>query len=176
MHSEFYTLMDAVCSELYAGAFWHNVAATAFRKISCRGFARFSQSEASGDFDSLQCLQKLLIDNLDYTPNITADTPKVAWSSYSELPNILQSWENSEREFAKTLTKAMHMACEIDAAIYRKLIDLIEEVQGEATRVRMCAKRLALSNYDGHDVGHVNKIMHDHYEANPTCQKADFSI
>ena len=176
MHKDFFALMDTVCSDLGTGAHWHNAASNAFRKIACRGLARWSEAEACGDFKSLQKLCKLLQDKLDRTLTITVDTPQINWQSYKELPQILANWEQWERDFAATLTRAFKAAAEIDVEIYRFLICLTEEVEGEAMRIRFVAKNFEQSGYDWHHISRANIIMHDHYESSPDDQTADWNI
>ena len=176
MHKEFFKQMDHICSELIKGELWHVAAANEFRKIALRGFARWNESEAIGDLKSRMCIEKLLRDRLSYTPIISIENPSVLWTSYKDLPEILHKWVAREKDFAEYITSAIGMARDIDIAIYKELISLADEVQNEAMRIKLCGMRLELANFDGHDIGRVNVIIHDYYDQSPECQKADFNI
>jgi len=175
-HNEFYSLMDAVSSELQVGSLWHSAAATAFAQIGLRGKSRWSRSESIGDLKSRLELEKLLVDKCNYIPTITIDMPQVSWQSISDLPTILRNWEASEREFIKTLMQAFKQAAEIDVEVYRKLLDITNEVQGEAFRVSRCIQRYEATDYYHHDVMRSDLEIHNYFRDNPECQKADFSI
>jgi len=176
MSKEFLKLADYIASDLCYGSMWHTAMSNEFRKIACRGLARFSEVEALGDFKSNLCFQKLLIDRCNYTPQIEFKIPSVQWSSYKDLPQILQKWEAWETEFAGTLTQAVEMARSIDINIYRLLIDLTAEVQNEAFRVKLCHDNFANSNWDWHHISRANIVLHDYYEKHGDCRKADWNI
>jgi len=164
MKSEFLNMMDHIASDLVFGALWHEAAASESRRIALRGIARWNNCEALDDFKSFQCLNKLLIDRCNYTPKIEIQIPSVQWSSYKDLPQILQKWEVWETGFAGTITQAFALARDIDVEIYKFLMCLAGEVQNEASKVRIVDKRLAMVGYDAHDVARCNQIMHHFFE------------
>jgi len=171
MNGEFAALMNSVCTELLAGEVYHSRTANEFRKIALRGFGRWADAEARGDMKSRLCLEKQLRDKLGYAPVVDvsklANEVNASFSNVSELPAILQKWIDREKEFAKTLTQAMRLAAEIDVEIYRELIELTNEVQTEAFRVKLCGMRLELAGWNGHDIAIVSKLLHHHFEEHP---------
>jgi len=171
MNQEFAALMNRICTELLAGEIYHSRAANEFRKIALRGFGRWAESEARGDMNSRVCLEKLLRDKLGFAPTVDTSSlsneARVAFANISELPSILQKWIDREKEFSKILTQAMKMAAEIDVEIYRELIELTNEVQTEVFRVKLCGVRLELAGWNGHDLGIVSTILHEHFEKHP---------
>ena len=171
MNNEFSSLMNQICGALLEGEIWHGKAGNECRKIALRGFGRWHDSEARCDMETRLCLEKLLRDKLGYapTPDVSGAvrSASMALSGVGELPAHLQSWQNREKAFAATLTKAMRMAAEIDIDIYKELIALTGEVQGEAMRVRLCGARLELAQWSSHDIGIVSMILHKHFEEHP---------
>ena len=163
--------MDKVCTELYTGATWHGRMANEFRKNGLRGFARWAEAEARGDFKSRACLEKLLCDNLDYCPVIdTTNATKAVMFEISGVQGLkptLEKWYHNEKEFIDILTQAVRESTTINMSIYKELCGILEEVQAEAMRVKMCDKRLNIAGYNGHDIGIVSYLLHEHFEKTP---------
>lgn len=177
---EFNEIMDAVCSQLAYGAFWHKRLASQLRKIANRGEGRWFQDESVGDFCNSSELEKILGDNIDLYPEI--DTSKLSEAvsfninSAQELKPLLMDWIKREYGFAHILCKAVRMAAEIDPEIYSKLCCLWEETSMEAKRAKLLYKRCELAGWNGHDEGIISMIIHHFYEKNPGDKEGNVNL
>jgi len=169
--NNFNELMDEICTALFDGELYHERAGNEFRKSALRGFGRWCDAESKGDYESRVCLEKLLRDRLSYAPVIdTANAQKSTSFTINGIQGLkpaLEMWLKREEEFAETLTEAVRMAATVDICIYKELCCLLDEVQTEAMRVRLCGMRLDLSGWNGHDVGIVSYLLHEHFEKHP---------
>jgi len=178
--NNFYNLMDKVCTELFIGEIWHERAGNEFRKTGLRGWGRWADAEAHGDMKTRLCIEKLLRDYCDYAVTIDATDAQRAMAytmnGATALKSTLELWHKREIEFIDILNKAIMSSAINNISIYKELVRLADEVQGEATRVKMCMKRLELAGYNPHDIGIVSMILHKHYEDNPHDQTGNVNL
>jgi len=169
-HKSFHELLDCVSTDLFTGSAWHLRAANQMRKIGLRGFGRWHEQGSCHDHKKRICLEKFLIDRLDYIPNISissaGDAVSLSMESAADIKPHLVHWLANEQEFFKVLAEAVRMAASVDMCVYEKLACILSGVENECMRIKFCMKRLELTNYGGHDLGIISMIIHDWLEKN----------
>lgn len=165
---ELYTCLDDICTYLYCGMHWHIKAANASRKILVRGFGRWHDCEAKGDFCCLKKLKKIVQDKLGYDPKVDMQMVSKAeaytMNNLEDFKNHFRIWENNEMELIGCLNKAIHASRTIDIQIYKELMCLAKEVQDEKMRACMVKDSLAFGGWNTHDISIKSMIIHKYFE------------
>lgn len=163
-----YEYLDEIATYLYAGTHWHMRAANYSRKNLIRGFGRWHDCEAKGDFCALQKLEKVVNDKLGYMPHIDMEAVSKAEAYAMDDPNAFKMhfdiWEHNESELIECLNHAIHKSRAIDIQIYKELMCLEKEVQDEKMRARMAKDSLAFGGWNGHDISVKSKWIHEYFE------------
>ena len=165
---ELLTLLDEICTYLYCGAHWHLKAANACRKILIRGFGRWHDCEAKGDFCALLKLEKVTQDKLGYMPKVDMEMVSKAelytMNSMEDFKNHFRMWEANESELIECLNHAIHKSRTIDIQVYQALMCLEKEVQDERMRAKMAKDSLMFGGWSGHDISVKSKWIHEYFE------------
>ena len=166
--SEFYALIDKIATYLYAGAHWHLRAANYSRRNLIRGFGRWHDCEAKGDFCALVKLEKVINDKLGYMPAVDMHLVSSAEAYIMNDANAFRVhfdlWEKNETELVDCLNRAIHEARTIDIQIYKELMCLAEEVQNEIMRAGMAKDSLAFGGWNPHDISIKSMLIHKYFE------------
>ena len=160
--------LDEIATYLYAGAHWHLRAANYSRKNKIRGFGRWHDCEAKGDFCALMKLEKIVNDKLGYMPLV--DMADVAKAEAYEMPDAnsfrmhFDIWEHNEKELVECLNHAIHAVRAADIQIYKELLRLAEEVQDEIMRSQMAKDSLTFGGWNPHDISIKSMLIHKYFE------------
>lgn len=163
-----YTHLDDIITYLYAGAHWHLRAANFSRKNLVRGFGRWHDCEAKGDFCEIEKLEKIVQDKLGYMPRV--DMQVVSKAEAYTMPDMnafkahFDLWEHNESELIECLNHAIHKSRTVDIQIYKCLICLAEEVQDEKMRACMVRDSLAFGGWMPHDISVKSMVIHKYFE------------
>lgn len=168
MLKHLYEYIDEIATYLYAGAHWHLRAANFSRKNLVRGFGRWHDCEAKGDFCELEKLEKVVGDKLGYMPHVDMQMVTKAESYTMNDMNAFKAhfdiWEHNETELIECLNHAIHKSRTIDIQIYQALMCLEREVQDERMRACMAKDSLAFGGWSGHDISVKSKWIHEYFE------------
>lgn len=160
--------LDDICTYLYCGTHWHLKAANACRKVLVRGFGRWHDCEAKGDFCQLERLEKVMQDKLGYMPHIDMEMVSKAemytMNTMEDFKNHFKLWERNEMELIECLNQAIHASRTIDIQTYKELMCLTDEVQDEKMRASMVKDSLAFGGWNGHDISVKSKWIHEYFE------------
>lgn len=163
-----YKYLNDIATYLYAGTHWHMKAANGSRKNLIRGFGRWHDCEAKGDFCALQKLEKVVQDKLGYTPMVDMETVAKAEAYTMNDSNTFKMhfdiWDKNETELIECLNHAIHKSRTIDIQIYKELMCLEKEVQDERMRAKMAKDSLAFGGWSGHDISVKSKWIHEYFE------------
>ncbi|MCL2776052.1 MAG: hypothetical protein FWD71_22320 [Oscillospiraceae bacterium] len=160
--------LDDIASYLYRGVHWHTKAANYSRENLIRGFGRWHDAEAKGDFCALQNLEKIAGDKLGHI--MTVDMAMVSKAESYVMPDInafkahFDIWERNEKEFIDCLNEAIELSRCIDIQIYQELICMAKEVQDEIMRACMAKNSLAFGGWSAHDISMKSMIIHKYFE------------
>jgi hypothetical protein len=167
-NSSFSKLLDEIATYLYAGVHWHMRAANYSRKNLIRGFGRWHDQEAKGDFCTLIKFEKVVSDKLGHIPAVNMEMVDMAeayvMSSNQDFKAHFKTWENRERDFSDCLNEAIREARGVDIQIYNELICLQKEVQDEIMRARMARDSLDFGGWNPHDISVKSKWIHEYFE------------
>lgn len=160
--------LDEICTNLYCGAHWHLKAANASRRLHIRGLGRWHDCEAKGDFCSIERLEKIVGDKLDYSPHVDMQIVMQAEAfemhSMEEFKKHFDIWEGNESELIDYINCAIHASRMIDIQIYKFLICLADEVQNERMRACMVKESFAFGGWSTHDISVKSKWIHEYFE------------
>jgi hypothetical protein len=160
--------IDAICSYLSAGSHWHRKAANASRKIGIRGFGRWHDCEAEGDFCCLEKLNKIVFDKLKHEPVINMEMSVNAegytMNSLDCFKRHFKLWVSNENELIDRLNDAIHHARTVDMQIYNCLVGLCDEVQSEIMRATMARDSLDFAGWNPHDISVKSRWIHEYFE------------
>ncbi|MCL1859090.1 MAG: hypothetical protein FWF92_07630 [Oscillospiraceae bacterium] len=162
--------LDHIVTYLENGSHWHRQMAGELRKpaLSLRGFSRWHECESKCDYCSIICIEKIARDKLDYDPQIKVDGIERANSfmlnNANDFKNSFNIWIKNEEELVECLNHAIEYARAVDIQMYKELMGLADEVQGEIMRASMAYHRLANGGFTGHDLYVVSTLLHNHFE------------
>lgn len=163
-----YEYLDEIATYLYAGAHWHTKAANYSRKNLIRGFGRWHDQEAKGDFCALQKLEKIVYDKLGYMPHVDMEMVSKAetytMNDMGAFKAHFDLWERNESELIECLNHAIHKARTIDIQLYKELMCLEKEVQDERMRAKMAKDSLSFGGWNPHDISVKSKWIHEYFE------------
>jgi hypothetical protein len=165
---ELFEELDKIGTYLDAGCHWHLQAANASRKMLIRGFGRWHDCEAKGDFCELEKLKKVVQDKLGHDIKIDMDIVTKAeaytMNNMEDFKNHFKIWDNNESELIECLNHAIHESRTIDIQIYKCLMALEDEVQDEVMRARMAKDSLAFGGWNPHDISVKSMLIHKYFE------------
>lgn len=176
-YSSFEECLNEIGTYLVAGEMWHERSANESRKMAVRGWGRWHDAESCGDKKIYSCLSKIVMDKLGH--HITLNPEKINKAmmySINDLKTHHNDWIDREEHLIKALNEAIEMSRKVDMQLYKKLCEIIDEVQNEKMRVKMILSNLNLTNWNGHDVSVKSKWLHDYFEKDYDGKCIDFNI
>lgn len=161
--------LSQIATYLSEGEAWHRRCANQLRKLpNKRGYARHHDAESECDGKSRLKLDKLMQDNLDYTPTI--DTAYVSRAESYMIQNLegfkqhFKAWMDREDKFLKSITAAIDLMRREDIEVYNFLCCLSKEVKNEVVRAEWLLMSLEDTKWEPHDVKVTSKWLHDYFE------------
>jgi len=162
--------LDKIVSYLERGSHWHRQIANELRKpsLSLRGFGRWHECEAKGDYSSIVCIEKIVRDKLNYDPKIDVSMIDQAnnymVNSVEDFKASFELWISNEKALVECLNKAVNASRTVDIQLYKDLMCLTDEVQCEIMRAGMAKSRLDAANWGSHDLYICSMMLHKHFE------------
>lgn len=173
--------LNKISTYFSEGAIWHNRAANECRRFAhCRGWGRWHEAEAKEDFCSHQCFEKIVRDNLKYSPIVDGNYIIGAYNyqiqDNEQFKNHHEQWVQRENLFIATLNSAIQESRTVNMELYKFLCCTVEEVQNEAMRVGWVYDSLLSTGWEHHDIRVVSKWLHDYFAIEYKGGKIDFNI
>lgn len=157
--------LNEICSYLIEGEIWHRRAANSARMNALRGWGRWHDAESCGDSEALMCLEKILVDHLDFIPTYYQDNViKAMKYTITDIKGHHREWAEREDRLIMSLNGAIEEARMVSMCLYDKLCKLQHETQNERMRIDMIYKRLDLAGWNGHDMGVCSMVLHKYFE------------
>lgn len=173
--------LDEIATYLSEGEAWHRRTANELRKLpNRRGFARWHEAESECDQHFHLKLDKLIRDNLKYSPAVDmsyvsrAETYSVGGAQ--GFKDHFAAWIARENVFLAAINSAITYAGQQDMELYQCLCALAKEVKNEALRAEWALLGLEDTQWSPHDVRVVSKWLHDYFECNYQGGTIDFNI
>lgn len=178
MTKELEMALNNIISYLADGESWHRRIANQLRLLALRGFSRWHECESLDDSKMRTKLEKVLVDNLKFTPTVDMSdamrSEMLKMSSANDFKAHFAVWLQREQKLIDALNIAINESRLVNMELYHKLCKIQEEVQSEVTRADIVYRRLDFASWNAHDIGVVSMLIHKHYEDHPGSN--DFNI
>jgi len=132
-----------------------------------RGYARWHDGESEEDALIQLGLDKLLRDNIGFSPKpdaqYIAGARNIDVTTFEGFKAHFPAWIEREELFLKSIMEAINLMRDEDVEIYNELCKLAGFVKNEKTRAKWVYDGLAWMDWNKHHIAVESKWLHDYF-------------